>query len=74
MARISGAWGGGSGGHVVSLKQNKPPMRGRGIPGTRPEKETSASRRRDVKWRSGVTQRAHRRGGKEKRPFNGPRL
>lgn len=72
MARISGAWGGGSGGHVVSLKQNKPPMRGRGIPGTRPEKETSASRRRDVKWRSGVT--THRHGGKEKRPFNGPRL
>lgn len=59
-----------------SFVETKQTTDAREIPGTRAEKETSASRRRDVKWRGGVTHKrtAHRRGGKEKRPFNGPRL
>lgn len=55
--------GSGEARHVVSSKQNKPAMR-EGSRAHAPEKETSASRRRDVKWRSGVTQQAGEREGK----------
>lgn len=42
-----------------SFVETKQATDAREIPGTRAEKETSASRRRDVKWRGGVTQQAH---------------